>query len=363
MTDVHREDELRAMAERAMSAPVLDFGEHDSAFGSSRKAYVADTTAGRAFLRCAVPGLGLESTMFTLRREAALLGRLATAGLCVPRPLYVSDDGAVLVLEWLDGDVGPCGDRATRERLARTYAETILSLPDVDAEAVFGDEHASASTIVAAVEVELQRWRTIATATFLADPLGGGLLRWLEDNRARDTSPSVIVHGDAGHGNFMVVDDRITGFIDWEMSHLGDPIEDLACMQMRSLNRDAAVWSDALRALYRERGVTPDRARVGWERAHVLVRSAIAMRRSLEQGNEGRTHAPFARYESENLLLALVEVAKLAADHLAAPPDDLGGLLREAWRRCSVNDAPSSRLVDAGFAFAYPEVDRDARIR
>jgi hypothetical protein len=87
------------------------------------------------------------------------------------------------------------------------------------------------------------------------------------------------------------------------------------------------------------------------------------MRRSLEQGNSGRAHAPFARYESENLFLALVEVAKLVADGLAAPPDDLAGLLREALRRCADNGSPSSRLVDAGFAFAYPEVDRDARTR
>jgi hypothetical protein len=132
-------------------------------------------------------------------------------------------------------------------------------------------------------------------------------------------------------------------------------------MQMRSLSRDAAVWSDALRALYRDRGETPDRARMGWERAHVLVRSALIMRRSLEQGNEGREHAPFARYEAENLFLALIEAAKLAADRLAAPPDDLAGLLREALRRCSEVGSPSTRLVDAGFAFAYPEVDRDAR--
>jgi aminoglycoside phosphotransferase (APT) family kinase protein len=221
----------------------------------------------------------------------------------------------------------------------------------------------SATTIASAAEVEMQRWRAIATPSFLADPLGGGLLHWLDEHRTRDANPSVVVHGDAGHGNFMVVDDRITGLVDWEMSHLGDPLEDLACMQMRSLNRDAAVWSDALRSLYREQGITPDRARVGWERAHVLVRSAIAMRRSLEQGNEGRAHAPFARYESENILLALIEAAKLAADRLAAPPDDLAGLLREAMRRCSEHGSPSSRLVDAGFAFAYPEVDRDARTR
>ena len=361
--DLHSIDDLRAMAEKATGSPVVAFAEHQSAFGSSRKAFVADTASGRVFLRCAVPGLGLEATMFTLRREAEVLGPLSRAGFRVPRPLYVSDDGAVLILEWLDGEVGPRGDRATRERLARTYAEAMSSLPDVDPAAVFGDEYASATTIASAAEVEMQRWRAIATPSFLADPLGAGLLHWLDEHRTRDTSPSVVVHGDAGHGNFMVVDDRITGLVDWEMSHLGDPLEDLACMQMRSLNRDAAVWSDALRSLYRERGTTPDRVRVGWERAHVLVRSAIAMRRSLEQGNEGRAHAPFARYESENIFLALVEAAKLVADRLAAAPDDLAGLLREAARRCTEHGAPSSRLVDAGFAFAYPEVDRDARAR
>ena len=43
------------------------------------------------------------------------------------------------------------------------------------------------------------------------------MLHWLDEHRTRDTSPSVVVHGDAGHGNFMVVDDRITGLVDWEM--------------------------------------------------------------------------------------------------------------------------------------------------
>lgn len=361
--DPHGADELREMAEKASGATVIDLVEHSSAFGSSRKAYVADTAAGRVFLRCAVKGLGLEATMFTLRREAELLDHLHRAGLTVPRPLHVSDDGAVLVLEWLDGDVGPHGDRAQRERQARTYAQSTFALPTIDAAVAYPHEHASSATIAAAVETELRRWQAIATPSFHGDPLGHALLQWLDQHRTDDPSPSAIVHGDAGHGNFLVVGDRITGLLDWELSHLGDPLEDLVCMQMRSLNRDAAVWSDALRMLCRERGITPDRGRVAWERVHVLVRSAIAMRRSQENGNEGRAHAPFSRYERENLLLALIEVAKLAADELAHAPDDLAGLLREAQRRCAEARSPSARLVDAGFAFAYPEVDRDARTR
>lgn len=42
-----------------------------------------------------------------------------------------------------------------------------------------------------------------------------------------------IVHGDYRIGNFLQVDDRITAILDWELVHLGDPMEDLGwiCLQ------------------------------------------------------------------------------------------------------------------------------------
>jgi aminoglycoside phosphotransferase (APT) family kinase protein len=357
MIEPHRLDELTALAARATGAAVVEVREHDSAFGSSRQAYVADTTGGRVFLRCAVPGLGLESTMFSLSREASVLAALSST-LPVPAPLAVSATGDVVVLEWLDGDVGPCGDRAARVQQAHAYATAILGLASIDAATVFPADHARAASVADAVALELARWRDIASPAFLADPLGHALLDWLDRHRTTDTAPAAIVHGDAGHGNFLVVGGRTSGLIDWELSHLGDPVEDIACMQMRSLTRGAAVWADALRAVHHERGELPDRARLGWERAHVLVRSAIAMQRSLAQGNAGRAHAPFARYAAENLLLALTEAAKLAFDGLAEPPEDLEALAGEALHRCAGAGWPSTRVVDAGFAFAYPEVER-----
>jgi aminoglycoside phosphotransferase (APT) family kinase protein len=42
-----------------------------------------------------------------------------------------------------------------------------------------------------------------------------------------------IVHADYRTGNFLVEGDQITGILDWEMVHLGDPLEDVAwaCLQ------------------------------------------------------------------------------------------------------------------------------------
>jgi aminoglycoside phosphotransferase (APT) family kinase protein len=59
-------------------------------------------------------------------------------------------------------------------------------------------------------------------------------LRWLEDNCPSEVEP-VLNHGDYRMGNLLIVDSHLTGVLDWEIAHFGDPHEDLAfgCM---------AVW-------------------------------------------------------------------------------------------------------------------------
>ncbi len=59
-------------------------------------------------------------------------------------------------------------------------------------------------------------------------------LRWLEDNCPPEVEP-VLNHGDYRMGNLLVEGSTLTGVLDWEIAHFGDPHEDLAfgCM---------AVW-------------------------------------------------------------------------------------------------------------------------
>src|SRR5665213_2880156 len=52
-------------------------------------------------------------------------------------------------------------------------------------------------------------------------------LRWL---RERDPGPppqTTLVHGDFRHGNLIIGPDGLRAVLDWELAHLGDPIEDL----------------------------------------------------------------------------------------------------------------------------------------
>lgn len=58
-------------------------------------------------------------------------------------------------------------------------------------------------------------------------------LRWLRDHPPRSHG-DVVVHGDFRIGNLLVGPDGLTGVIDWEFCHRGDPVEDLAWPLLRA---------------------------------------------------------------------------------------------------------------------------------
>jgi len=58
-------------------------------------------------------------------------------------------------------------------------------------------------------------------------------LRWLEA-RVPDATEPALVHGDFRNGNFVITADGIRAVLDWELAHLGDPIEDLGWLCVKS---------------------------------------------------------------------------------------------------------------------------------
>lgn len=56
---------------------------------------------------------------------------------------------------------------------------------------------------------------------------------WLDDNRP-DGTGEAVVHGDFRLGNLMVGPDGLRAVVDWELAHLGDPMEDLGWLCVRA---------------------------------------------------------------------------------------------------------------------------------
>jgi aminoglycoside phosphotransferase (APT) family kinase protein len=76
---------------------------------------------------------------------------------------------------------------------------------------------------------ELDHWvNIIREDSFSVEPILEAAIRELYRNPPKETEKKCLVHGDYRNGNFLSQNDRIVGILDWEMSHIGDPLEDVS---------------------------------------------------------------------------------------------------------------------------------------
>ena len=59
-------------------------------------------------------------------------------------------------------------------------------------------------------------------------------LRWLADHDPGPPVEVTLVHGDFRHGNLIIGSDGVRAVLDWELAHVGDPMEDLGWICVNS---------------------------------------------------------------------------------------------------------------------------------
>jgi aminoglycoside phosphotransferase (APT) family kinase protein len=124
---------------------------------------------------------------------------------------------------------------------------------------------------------ELQRWESIIDQhEAVIEPVVRGALRWLERNPPAEPARPAVVHGDYRSGNFLfTADGRISAILDWEMCHIGDPMEDIAwaidpfwpMTRHLPLEVGLSLWELAS-------GLRIDRGQLDWWRLFSAVKAA-----------------------------------------------------------------------------------------
>jgi aminoglycoside phosphotransferase (APT) family kinase protein len=203
--------------------------------GASRETWSFDAeidgTDQALILRRDPPGRPSEPGVMDL--EGRLLRCCHAAGLPVPEVVAV-DDGSLL------GTPGIVMSRVAGETLARriqrdeefAHARTLLARQC--GEFVAGLQRirvddAPGLSDLDPLEHYRQRWRELGGVS----PTFELAFRWLDQRRPASGRP-VIVHGDFRLGNLVVDADGLAAVLDWEIAHLGDPIEDLAWMCVKA---------------------------------------------------------------------------------------------------------------------------------
>jgi aminoglycoside phosphotransferase (APT) family kinase protein len=193
--------------------------------GASREMWAFRLDDRRLVLRRDPPGEIKDSGM---EQEGALLRAAAQAGMRVPELL--ASGPSYLVLSWVDGEalarriLRDEGFATARTRLVAQFAEQLALLhtrvrPDQVPGLALADPVA-----------DVRRRLDAMGEPHPAFELG---LRWLEEHRP-PLREDAVVHGDFRLGNVMVDADGLAAVLDWELSHLGDPLQDLGWLCVRS---------------------------------------------------------------------------------------------------------------------------------
>lgn len=196
--------------------------------------------------------------------EHEVLRAMADGGVPVPEPLWTEADPAIfgapcLAVKLLPG-VPAMNFRqdlqvASAADLALQFAAVLAAIHRVDARTVGSHRRSAPQRVEDHVSTLLDGWE----AQWHRRGGGDNPIVSTAFQRMRSMPPQVhgaptVVHGDATLRNVMVDGERISGLLDWETWHLGDPAEDLA--YCREEMEQFVCWTEFMRA-YRDHGGAP----------------------------------------------------------------------------------------------------------
>jgi aminoglycoside phosphotransferase (APT) family kinase protein len=255
-----------------------------------------------AILRRAPKGYGAApSRAAGLNAEARLMQLAFDAGLPSPRVLHVltpeDDLGAGFIMRRVDGET--IARKILREeefadarlRLARELGGVLAGIHSLP-----GTQLPELRRMTAARELD-ESERDYRNLNW-PKPVFELALRWLRDHDPGPPTEATLVHGDFRNGNLVIGPDGVRAVLDWELAHLGDPMEDLGWICVNSwrfgeIDKPVGGFGsrEELFAGYEAAGRRVDPARVMFWEVMGTLRWGLMCGRMMQLFREGPDHS------------------------------------------------------------------------
>lgn len=198
--------------------------------GGARKFILRRTPGGAATAGGAGAAIGLPT-------EAAVIEAARAAGVAAPAVVYVlkPEDGAGVgyVMARIEGEtlarkiLRDAEFDAVRPRLAAQFGEAMARIHATPVEGLPQLPRLDG-------QGQLRQYYERYQSYDQPKPVFELAFKWLKDN-LKERSQLVLVHGDFRNGNIMVHPELgMNAVLDWELAHIGDPLEDLGWLCVNS---------------------------------------------------------------------------------------------------------------------------------
>jgi len=232
----------------------------------------------------AVLGMPLEEEFF-------LMKRLYEQGYPVPYQLFIERDrggaefGSFSVCERVSGTdlrkaLSSGSYNVTRKKIGERLVSLLAELHKLDSRFLSVDNESFSRLSV--IDNEVKRWTVNAF-----DPVGlenypviSAASDWLNNN-IPDVPELTIVHGDFKANNILYSNSGEVFVLDWELAHIGDPLEDLAWSMLWNSDDDlvGGIYTpqDLVAEYERRSGAGIDRRRLFYWQLYSLVKLSVIL--------------------------------------------------------------------------------------
>jgi aminoglycoside phosphotransferase (APT) family kinase protein len=285
--------------------------------GASQELWSFDVETGGEtlplILRRNPGGLTQRESAAGMETEARLIELARAAGAPAPAVVHVCQPadglGHGYVMERIAGEtiarriLRDAAYAQARPRLARQLGEAAARIHAVDVGAAGALREVTPQS---SLEGSYAGYRAFGTPR----PVVEWAFRWLRDHLPPPPPRQTVVHGDMRNGNIIVGPDGLSAVLDWEVVHLGDPMEDLGWICVTSwrfgeVDKPAGGFGsrEEMFAGYEAAGGSAvDAARVRWWEVMGTLRwgmSCAMFGREFQDGDRSVEKAAIGRRASE----------------------------------------------------------------
>ena len=233
------EERLAGAAERHFGEPIRIEAVRQLSGGASRETWAFDavTVGGDRHPLVLRRDPGAHAGTSDRGVEYALLEAAHRGGVSVPAVCFFLDPGDALgsgfVMERVEGETIPRrilrddAYAAARPLLARQCGEQAARIHALDPARL-------PTLAVQGAREQIALYRGYLDGFGEPHPAFELGLRWLDEHAPPDPPQPALVHGDFRNGNLVVGPDGLRAVLDWELAHLGDPVEDLGWLCVKS---------------------------------------------------------------------------------------------------------------------------------